>query len=856
MEIFMNVPASSARIACTRAALGTALLALLSACPSPQSTPFDAGVLDEGCLTTLRYRPRAAATRVGVIGEWNEFDRLAYVMSDADSDGTFEITLRAPPGAWAYAFLENGLENLDPNVTQTREFDGRKFSVLEVTQCRLPYATVKPGSQTSTRTAPGAGTFSVDLVGHSEEGAAGNPTLEVMLAAGNLPERAVSAPQFTITEDGASVRLNNLEDAGYVLKVRAVSGNNVGEWLLISFWIEEPPFALSSPPPNQPTVTERATTLVKSRTAAGQGSLSLTLALTGARLKLQGTLSDGENTRALTSEELVLSADGTSASLRLTQLKDAKYTARVRAIAGTGEASEWVRFPFWIEETDFTYFDSPLYMLMTDRFRDGDKSNNREDGKGVEPGARFMGGDLNGVEQAIREGYFDQLNVKAIWLSPWYTQPLGQYPSDDSHTVTGYHGYRPVKPPEVDPRYGGNEALKRVVREAHRRGIRIIMDAVLNHVHEQHEYFKDPAKKKWFRTDCVCQPQGACSYDNQPLTCLFAPYLPDVNWSNPEAATQFIADTLWWMEEFDLDGLRLDAVKHIEESAFSSLSGAVKTRFERARTHYFRFGETFTSDTGLIKRYMGPDRLDSQLNFPLFMSVPENVFGRDRQGLKQAQAKTQGLLADFGTAPMVNFVGNHDVARFITKADSANWDRQGSKWNNLPGPTAGQLPYDRLHMAMVNLMTIPGVPLIYYGDEYGETGGSDPDNRHFFASTLLPPQQALFNKMKRLLATRTQLRGLRRGPLVDFWCNAEPWGEGQGNLYAYSRPDSDPRQSAVVVLNLTDQTWSNVSVTFPPSMTWVAGVLEDALGQRVYTFSNSTVSVDVPARGAVLLRLQ
>jgi glycosidase len=397
-----------------------------------------------------------------------------------------------------------------------------------------------------------------------------------------------------------------------------------------------------------------------------------------------------------------------------------------------------------------------------------------------------------------------------------------------------------------------------MVKEAHRHGIRIVMDAVLNHVHSDHEYFADPAKSAWFRTGCMCGSSPACGWDNAALTCLFRDYMPDIDWTNNDASAQFVDDMVWWIEEFDLDGIRVDAVKHVEDAAIVNLTNRVRERFETGGADYFMFGETFTGDSGLIKKSIGPRRLDAQLNFPLFMSTPEAVFATDSQGLQQVRSATSGTLADFGDAAMVDFVGNHDVARFITKADPANAGLQNNKWSSLPGAPVGQTPYDRLFLAFANLMTIPSVPLIYYGDEYGEWGGADPDNRHFLntAATYLPEQRAQLDRMKKLLAARAKLRGLRRGPLVDLWCNSEPWGAGSGNLYAYARTDADPHHTAVIVLNLTANTWTGVVVNFPASLQWTQGELREELSGTDRPFSGSTITVDVPARGAVILSLK
>ena len=117
--------------------------------------------------------------------------------------------------------------------------------------------------------------------------------------------------------------------------------------------------------------------------------------------------------------------------------------------------------------------------------------------------AAMQGGDLRGVEGAIRDGYFDALSVRALWLTPWQTQPAGAFPdASGTRSVMGYHGYWPVKAREVDPRLGGAPALRALVAAAHAKGIRVLMDTVLNHVHQGHEYFT--AHRDWFRTGCVC----------------------------------------------------------------------------------------------------------------------------------------------------------------------------------------------------------------------------------------------------------------------------------------------------------------------------------------------------------------
>ncbi len=576
---------------------------------------------------------------------------------------------------------------------------------------------------------------------------------------------------------------------------------------------------------SKPQVTVITSSVSNTRTAPGSGAFAATLTVTGAD-SIQGTVRTPDDStqihpRALTAAELTFA--GTTASLSLSSLPDGKYTVSVQGVKG-GVAGDSFILPFWVEAEHFTFKDSPLYMVMLDRFRDGDPTNNSPGP--ADHAGQFQGGDLQGVMQSLQDGYFDAMNIKALWVSPWQTQPQDVYPAADGvHTVSGYHGYWPIKAREVDPRFGGDDALHSLVAEAHRHGVRIMMDLAINQVHAEHEYVLDPAKKDWFRQPngqqsgpgCLCGISDACGWDSPArLYCLFAPYLPDINWTNNDASDQFVSDAIWWMETFDLDGIRMDAVKHVEPACITNLTNRVRSRFTQAGTEYYMFGESFTGDIGVINSYIGPTALDGQLDVPLFFAVPEPVFADDNNGLQLVEQQTDLSLTQFSAATMVDMVGNQDLARFITKADPNTRNLQNNAWDNLPGAPA-QEAYDRLNLALINLMTVPGVPLVYYGDEYGEFGGADPDNRHMMnrEPNLWDPQRAQLARLKSLLAARASLRGLRRGPMVELWCNNEAWGSGEGNLYAYARTDTDPHQSAVVVLNLTANVWTGVGRELP-----------------------------------------
>ncbi|HPH27934.1 MAG TPA: alpha-amylase family glycosyl hydrolase [Pseudomonadota bacterium] len=579
--------------------------------------------------------------------------------------------------------------------------------------------------------------------------------------------------------------------------------------------------------------------------------------------------STGTTLPPLSDSQLVLAADRRTATLKLNDLTDGKYTVGLTANA-SGQDGETLLLPFWIEREKFSFADSPLYMAMTDRFVNGD-GKNPGTVAGVRESANYQGGDLDGVRQKLEDGYFDRMGIRTLWLTPFYTQP-GNAHKDQSGTVdvTAYHGYWPIRARQVDGRIGGDEALHSLVETAHRHGVRVLMDAVLNHVHEQHEYFQDPKKRSWFRTGCICGTSG-CDWTEKRLSCLFASYMPDIDWTVTEASEQFIADTLYYLEEFDLDGLRVDAVKHVEDLAVWNLGTRVRERFEQSGTRYYLLGETAMgwNDSSIagnrenydtIKRYMGGVGLDGQFDFVWYHGIAYRVFAYDERRFLHNDYWTHASLNQFkntsgGDYLMVNYLGSHDTSRFISMATyrdpapGSPWNRGivDNKWNNLPQPPPGPEPYDRLWLGMLNLMTLPGIPLLYYGDEYGEYGGGDPDNRHGmrFDAALSARESAQLQRTRALLLARAQLRGLRRGDLQTVLLGED--------VYAYARPDRDPKQSALVVLSRL----ASAQVTSVPvvaELGWPVGTkLRERLSGETFTVTGSTLVLTVPARGGLVL---
>jgi hypothetical protein len=282
--------------------------------------------------------------------------------------------------------------------------------------------------------------------------------------------------------------------------------------------------------------------------------------------------------------------------------------------------------------------------------------------------------------------------------------------------------------------------------------------------------------------------------------------MPDVNWKIRNASEQFIDDALWWLETYDLDGLRIDAVKHVEDLATRNLVAQINDRFETVGTDYYLKGETAMgwaghslSDNqeqyGTINAYMGSNGLDGQADFVLYHAVVDNVFvsgNENYQHLDYWTNRSQDQYVDGSV--MVPYVGSHDVPRLTSRADTGTNDAF-NQWaeDGLPGQPGDASAYNAAMQAYGWLLTTPGAPLLYYGDEYGEYGGADPDNRHMYRnnSSWSSMETQLFENISELGQLRSESIALKRGGYSTRLA--------MSNLLVYNMTHDD--QSMSVVLN-------------------------------------------------------
>lgn len=398
----------------------------------------------------------------------------------------------------------------------------------------------------------------------------------------------------------------------------------------------------------------------------------------------------------------------------------------------------------------FSWNDAVVYQVMVDRYRDA--------GGGAlaalkEPSAR-AGGHLDGVRRAL--GDIAALGANTLWISPVYPAPPGTFPGRDGRPYSGYHGYWPVAARDVEPAFGGPAALEALVAEAHAKNLRVVLDVVPNHVHEQHPYVA--AHRDWFdATACLCG-DAACPWNAGVLPCRFAPYLPDVEFRNPAALDAMVDDVRWAVDRFSLDGVRIDAVPQMPRATSRRIVHALG----RLDPSLLTLGETFVGPGGYpgLRHFLGPGGLSSEFEFPLMWALRATFAERTASlaALGDAVLASRDALADTG-AVMSTMIGNHDVPRFVSLAVG---DGGLDGFVTAPQPTDAD-PYLRAALAFGVVFALPGMPTVYYGDEVGLAGGGDPDTRRPFPAevALLPPQRDLRARIRRFAAARACHPALR-----------------------------------------------------------------------------------------------
>lgn len=355
-----------------------------------------------------------------------------------------------------------------------------------------------------------------------------------------------------------------------------------------------------------------------------------------------------------------------------------------------------------------------IYLMIPDRFSNGDPSNDivaeyRDTLCDRNDKFSRHGGDFKGIENQL--GYLNQLGVTTLWLTPVIENDMPRM-QEWGNEVAGYHGYWFTDHYNVDKRFGGNEGYKNFCDVLHKNGMKVIQDAVYNHVGNHHWFVLDPPMPSWFNTsqgnkgpnhreEVFYDPYAAASDKAAMLDGWFVPHLPDLNQKNPFVAKYLIQHAIWTTEEFGIDGWRVDTYKYCDEQFMNDLNIALEKEFPLLTV----FGESWVNSTvanayftqnnmATPFKHNAKGMLDFQTCFAMLAGMNES-FGWLTGVNKIYTALSQDVLYK---NPMNNciFLDNHDMDRVFSVIDE-DWKKMkmGFNW----------------------LLTMRGIPQIYYGTE-------------------------------------------------------------------------------------------------------------------------------------------
>jgi len=376
-----------------------------------------------------------------------------------------------------------------------------------------------------------------------------------------------------------------------------------------------------------------------------------------------------------------------------------------------------------------------LYFMMVDRFSNGDQGNDEPvDDDSIEPIANYLGGDFKGITEKIEAGYFDSLGINTLWVSPITENPKDAWglwnKGGRESTFSGYHGYWPISTTRIDSRLGTDQEFKNLIASAHAHDINILVDHVANHVHQEHPaYVENP---EWATS--LYLEDGRMNtelWDEQRLTTWFDTFLPTLDFSKGEVVEAMTDSALFWFENYNIDGFRHDATKHVQIDFWRTLTRKINTRVAVPQNRsIYQVGETYGGPE-LISSYVKSGLLDGQFDFNMYDASVHAFVNEEGDIGRLLDVLEEGMQTYGYHHLMANITGNQDKVRFMSYADGSvdfAEDPKKAGWSReiVLGDTTA---YSRLQNLAAFTFFIPGLPVIYYADEIGDIGAGDPDNR-------------------------------------------------------------------------------------------------------------------------------
>lgn len=444
------------------------------------------------------------------------------------------------------------------------------------------------------------------------------------------------------------------------------------------------------------------------------------------------------------------------------------------------------------------------YLLMPDRFSNGDPSNDAfsdmrdKDADRQNKYARH-GGDLKGIVNHL--DYLKELGVTTIWCTPLVENDMPKM-QEGSFALAGFHGYWFTDHYKIDKRYGGNDAYKEMIDEAHKKGLKVIHDAVYNHIGLYHWMNQDPPSKDWInqwpqftgpshRDASVFDPYRSTIDNEIMLKGWFVRHLPDLNLANPYVATYLIQNAIWLVEEFGFDGFRVDTYKYCDEKFLNNINSALLKEYPTITTFVEAWGHDVVSNAYFVRNTMDlPFKHNAlgALDFPLCAAMQNSLIQKPEwtTGINELYLT---LAEDFTYKEPLNnciFLDNHDMNRFFS--------------------VVGE-DVQKFKMGMAMLITMRGIPQLYYGDEILMKNFKNPTDQEvrldfpggwagdavskFEAGGRSALENEVFNYIKTLASFRKSSSALKTGKTSQFI--------PQNGVYVYFRHDA--KQTVMCVMN-------------------------------------------------------
>ncbi len=466
--------------------------------------------------------------------------------------------------------------------------------------------------------------------------------------------------------------------------------------------------------------------------------------------------------------------------------------------------------PYRNSVSDSKWQDQIIYFIFTDRFVNGDKSNDANV-RANDPWA-YHGGDLQGVINKL--DYIKDLGATTIWITPPMDNRDNGFRADFGgghfQEIWGYHGYWTKNFYAVDEHLGSMAKMQELVSKAHAKGIKVLIDIVVNHLDYDHEFAKDknnPQGKyyKWLHHHGVIK-----NYDdpwwveNGELA-----ELPDVDQDNSEAANYLLDASKWWIKQTGADGFRLDTVKHVGHEFWKKFAREIH---QYAGNDFLLLGEVYDGRPEINASYIR-DGLNSTFDFPFYYAI-KDVFGHGKS-MRQLASLFERDNVYPNPNMMSPFIDNHDVPRFLHEA--------------------GNNGVEKLKMAMAFIMTVRGIPTIYYGTEIALPGGADPDNRRDMVWG--NKNVGVTNYLKQLTSIRKSYVAMRQGSQLEMWQDDQ--------IFSFLRTTGNPEEEVITVLNNSDGNQTRTIQLRAESKMANGTVLTNLMGSDNVSVNNRSITFTI-----------